>query len=183
MQKKVKDHIKGLGGQAFVAYNQNGDAVDVHIVESGKKYRNAKGRKVPVNSHLTDYLKSEIKQEAIMLVDELISTASHERSEPAHYPHGWVDNYGQNDWEVWTTYIKDKENTVWEATLHIANSADGEKILYGIHPIKMVEGTVKHSTTSTKVTGTSRETGSSPVNNSIPQNSDLSTESAKNKEG
>ena len=46
------------------------------------------------------------------------------------------------------TYIQDKENTVWKATLNIANSANGEKILYDIVPIKKVEGSVT-STTST----------------------------------
>ena len=47
------------------------------------------------------------------------------------------------------TYIQDKENTVWKATLNIANSANGEKILYDIVPIKKVEGSVTSDTTAT----------------------------------
>ncbi len=44
---------------------------------------------------------------------------------------------------------KDKNKTVWEATLHIANSADGRKILYDIDPIKKVEGARKSAPTTT----------------------------------
>ena len=35
-----------------------------------------KGKKVPANQHLTDYLRSEIKQDAIVLVDQLIVTSN-----------------------------------------------------------------------------------------------------------
>lgn len=146
----VKEYLKEIGGSVFTAYDSNGNAVDVHIVESHKKFKNARGKKVHVNQHLTNYLKNPIKQEAIALVDELILTARQEAIEPAHNPHDWLDNNGQNDWDVWTTYIQDKENTVWEATLQIANSTNGEKILYEIHPIEKVEGVEQIDTTSTK---------------------------------
>ena len=46
-------------------------------------------------------------------------------------------------------YIQDKENTVWEATLNIVTSANGEKVLYEIHPIKMVEQSGKPNTSTT----------------------------------
>ena len=38
-----------------------------------------------------------------------------------------------------------KNNSVWEATLHIANAQNGEKILYDIDPIKIVDGTASPS--------------------------------------
>ena len=85
----------------------------------------------------------------ITLVDELILTARQGEPEPARYPHGWLDNYGKNDWDTWTTYLQDKENTVWKAIMQIANSENGEKILYEIHPIEMVEGVGKPDTTTT----------------------------------
>ena len=72
------------------------------------------------------------------------------------YPHGWLDNNGQNDWDYWKTYIQDKNNTIWEATLNIANAADGRKILYDIGPIKKVGQAVKSATI--------------PTGNNIPQN-------------
>ncbi len=71
------------------------------------------------------------------------------------YAHDWLDNYGQNDWDKRTVYLQDKNKTVWEATLHIANSADGRKILYDIDPIKMTEGAGKQAPTT--------------VNESLPQ--------------
>ena len=46
--------------------------------------------------------------------------------------HGWLDNQDKNDWDVWKTYIKDKEITIWEATLNIVTSQNGDKILYDI---------------------------------------------------
>ena len=42
-----------------------------------------------------------------------------------------------------------KNKTVWEATLNIANTTNGEKILYDIDPIKTVEDAVKSADTST----------------------------------
>lgn len=65
------------------------------------------------------------------------------------YPHGWVDNNGANDWESWTTYLQDKENTVWEATLNIATATNGEKISYDIFPIEKVEAAQTMGTSST----------------------------------
>ena len=45
--------------------------------------------------------------------------------------------------------IQDKENTAWKATFNIANTAYGEKVLYDINPIEMVEQSVKSDTVST----------------------------------
>ena len=163
----VKERIKELGGKSFTAHDSNGNAVEVHIVESKKKYKNAQGKKVPVNRHLTNYTKSKIKQEALVLADELIKTASHQSSDPANYPHDWLDNYGTNAWDKWTVFIQDKENTVWEATLQIANSANGDKILYEIHPIKMVEGAAKNSASSTISAEQSGKPNTSTTTNSI----------------
>lgn len=56
---------------------------------------------------------------------------------------------GKNDWQYWTTYIQDKNNTVWEATLSVAESANGVKYLYDISPIKKVGQSVKSDTSTT----------------------------------
>lgn len=48
----------------------------------------------------------------------------------------WLDNNGKNNWEYWKTYIQDKNNAIWQATLNVANATDGRKILYDINPIK-----------------------------------------------
>jgi len=93
---------------------------------------------------------SHIKQEAIVLIDELVKNATYMNSLPSTESHGWVDNYGKNKWDYWKVYIQEKNKTVWEATLIIANTSNGEKILYDIGPIKMVEGPVKSGPTTTK---------------------------------
>ena len=165
--RMVKEYVKELGGRVFTAYDKNNNPVDVHIVEYDKRFKNKNGKSVRATKDLTDkYIDSTQKQESIALIDELILTAKFDDHKPSAYPHGWVDNYGNNDWEYWTTHILDKENTIWEATLNIATTANGEKILYDINPIKKVEQSIELDTSTTN-----------PI---IPQKSDLSSGSAKN---
>lgn len=133
----VKERVRELGGQHFTAYDSNGKEVDVQIATPEMKFINKSGKRTPVNKDLTTKKsKSRVKQEAVVLADELIATAKYDKHSAARYTHGWLDNNGRNDWAQWKTYVQDKENTVWEATLHIATSADGKKILYDIDPIK-----------------------------------------------
>ena len=137
--KKVKECLKNLGGKVFTAYDENHNAIDIRVVKSNIKFVNKNGKRTYVNKDLTSYLGNEFKQESIILIDELISTSSYSNSEKAKYPHDWLDDNGKNEWEYWKTYLKDKENTILEATLNIANTINGEKILYDIYPIKIVE--------------------------------------------
>ena len=67
----VKEYVKELGGSVFTAYDNNHNAVDVHIVESNKKFKNKSGKRVPATKDLTSYLKSEVKQEALHLLTNL----------------------------------------------------------------------------------------------------------------
>ena len=135
----VKERIKELGGEVFTAYDNNGNAVDITIAKHNAHFKNANGKKRLVNNDLTTkYIGDEVKQEAVVLIDELITTSKFQGADPAKHAHGWLDNNGQNDWDVWTTYIQDKNNTIWEATLHIANTANGEKIIYDVVPTKKV---------------------------------------------
>jgi hypothetical protein len=139
-EQMVKERVKELGGQHFTAYDGNGNTVDVQIAAPNARFVNKNGKSVPVNKDLaTKNRGSRIKQEAVVLADELVSAARYKKSRPANYPHGWLDDNGRNKWAEWKTYIQDKENSVWEATLHIATSATGEKFLYDIDPIKMAE--------------------------------------------
>ena len=143
----VKLRVSELGGQAFTAYDGNGNAVKVMIAKAKEKFKNKNGKIVPVNKDLTTkYIDNETKQEAVVLADELILTAKYEDSKAPVYPHGRLDNNGKNNWEYWTTYIQDKNNTIWQATLNIATTADGEKILYDVSPIKKAGRSVKSDT-------------------------------------
>lgn len=146
----VKEYVKELGGEIFTAYDNNGNATDITIAKSNRKFKNKNGKSVPVNKNLTTkYIGNETKQEAIALIDELIVTSKYADSKAPLYPHGWLDNNGKNDWEYWTTYIQDKNKTIWEATLNVATTADGEKILYDISPIKKAGRSVKSDTVPT----------------------------------
>ena len=75
---------------------------------------------------------------------------------------------GKNDWQYWTTYIQDKNNTVWEATLNVAESANGVKYLYDIDPIKKVGQPVK-SGTSTTLVGQPVKSGTSTTGDIVAQ--------------
>lgn len=154
----VKEYVKELGGNTFTAFDGNGKSVDIRIAKANERFRNSKGKSVPVNRDLTSYLEgNETKQEAITLIDELIISANKTSVEPSRYSHGWLDDNGKNDWDYWTTYIQDKNNTIWESILNIANSSNGEKILYDIFPINKVGQSVTSDTSTT--------------NDSVPQNS------------
>lgn len=161
----VKEHVKELGGEVFSAYDKNGNSVNITIAKSSARFKNNKGKSIPVNKDLTSkYINNEVKQEAIVLVDELVITSKYDNSKTPLYPHDWLDDNGKNDWEYWITYIQDKNNTVWEATLNIANTSNGEKILYDIYPINIAGQSVKSDT--------------SAANNIISQNSKKSSDSS-----
>lgn len=146
----VKEYVKELGGKSFTAYDPSGKAVDITIAKSSAKFKNQNGKRVAVNKDLTTKnIGNEVKQESIALVDELIVAAEFDGSKAPQYAHGWLDSNGQNDWEYWTTYVQDKNNTIWEATLNVANTANGEKVLYDISPIKKVGRSVKSDTIPT----------------------------------
>ena len=170
----VKEYVKELGGKEFSAFDNDGNAVSVRIAESNRRFMNKNGKRVRVNNDLVGkYIGNEVKQEAISLVDELIVTSKNDSVKPAKYSHGWLDNNGKNAWQYWTTFIQDKENTVWKATLNIANTAYGEKVLYDINPIEMVEQSVKSDTVSTNDSIAQK---SNTVNTIISEKSKNSTE-------
>lgn len=140
--------VEELAGNSFVAYD-NGTPVEISIAQKSDKITADSGRKKQVLSELyRKNINHEVKQEAVVLADELVEASRYDGVEPAHHSHDWLDNNGQNDWDRRTVFVQDKNNAVWTATLQIANSADGRKILYDIDPIKMAEGAGKHAPTT-----------------------------------
>lgn len=149
-KEMMRERVKELGGQTITAYDPNGEAVDIRIAAPSEKFRNRNGRRVPVTNDLARKNRDvKVKQESVVLADELIATSQYKRPRKAKCPHGWLDNNGKNDWQYWTTYIQDKNNTVWKATLNVAESANGVKYLYDIDPIKKVGQSVKSDTSTT----------------------------------
>lgn len=148
----VKNYVKSIGGREFIAYDDSGKPTPIRIAEHSKRYKNIKGNNVRVTKDLTSYLKNEVKQEAVILIDELIETATPKETSPSKYSHDWLDDNGKNDWDYWRVIIQEKNKTVWEATLNIANTTNGEKVLYDIFPIEMVEQAVTSATSTTNNT-------------------------------
>ena len=169
-KEMMRERVKELGGQTITAYDPNGEAVDIRIAAPSEKFRNRNGRKVPVTKDLsTKRNGTKVKQESVVLADELIATSRYERPRKAKYPHGWLDNNGKNDWQYWTTYIQDKNDTVWKATLNVTESANGVKYLYDISPIKKVGQSVKSDTSTTSV-GQSVKSDTSTTAGIVAQN-------------
>ena len=169
-KEMMRERVKELGGQTITAYDPNGEAVDIRIADPSEKFRNRNGRKVPVTKDLsTKRNGTKVKQESVVLADELIATSRYKDREKSKYPHDWLDNNGKNDWQYWTTYIQDKNNTVWEATLNVAESANGVKYLYDIDPIKKVGQSVKSDTSTTSV-GQSVKSDTSTTGDIVAQN-------------
>ena len=169
-KEMMRERVKELGGQTITAYDPNGEAVDIRIAAPSEKFRNRNGRKVPVTKDLsTKRNGTKVKQESVVLADELIATSRYEGRKKAGYPHDWLDNNGKNDWQYWTTYIQDKNNTVWKATLNVAESANGVKYLYDIDPIEKVGQSVKSDTSTTSV-GQSVKSDTSTTGDIVAQN-------------
>lgn len=165
----MRERVKELGGQTITAYDPNGKAVDIRIATPNEYFRNKNGRKISVTEDLArKNRKVKIKQESVVLADELIATSQYKRPRKAKYPHGWLDNNGKNDWQYWTTYIQDKNNTVWKATLNVAESANGVKYLYDIDPIEKVGPPVKSSSSTTFV-GPPVKSGTSTTGDIVAQ--------------
>ena len=171
--KAVKNYIKNIGGQKFNAFDKNGNIVDI-IIADGKKYITNKGDKRKVNNDLSSYLKNTVKQEAIILVDELIEASEYKNKLPATHSHGWLDNNGKNSWEYYKVTIQEKNNSVWEATLNVANSANGKKILYDIYPIKQKERGAAVTSATSSLSGKRNKISSST--NIISTNTEKSQE-------
>ena len=168
-KEMMRERVKELGGQTITAYDPNGKAVDIRIAAPSEKFRNRNGRRVPVTNDLARKNRDvKVKQESVVLADELIATSRYERPRKAKYPHDWLDNNGKNDWQYWTTYIQDKNNTVWKATLNVAESANGVKYLYDIDPIEKVGQPVK-SGTSTTLVGQPVKSGTSTTEDIVAQ--------------
>lgn len=139
-----------LAGQHLAAYDSNNKPVDIRIAEKNDTFVNNKGKKRNVLEELyKKYEDNVIRQEALVLADELISSGTYEDSKKSSYSHDWLDDNGNNDWEYWKVYLQEKNKTVWSAMLNIANTANGEKLLYDISKIKMVEGAIASAPTST----------------------------------
>ncbi len=142
--------VEELAGKTFLAYDKNNKPVEISLARKNEKIHTSAGkRRDVINELYRKNIHSEIKQEAVVVADEIISTSAYDSSNPAIHDHDWLDNHGQNDWDKRTVYLQDKNKTVWEATMHIANSTDGRKILYDINPIKKVEGPGKSGPTTT----------------------------------
>ena len=153
-ENAVKNHIKKLSGHLFSAFDNDGNEVKIKVAPN-TRYETQKGSRERANRHLTNFLVNKEKQESLMLIDEIIGSATFIEKESATKAHGWLDNNGKNEWDVWTAYIQDKENTIWVAKLKIANTTNGEKVLYDVHPIEKV--------------GQGRTLPTIPTKNKIPQ--------------
>lgn len=151
-KEMVKEYVVSeLAGEHFIAYDNSNNAVDVRLATKSETFKNEKGKKKNVLKEIYNkYNKFVVKQEAIVLIDELIASANFNGAFPARHKHDWLDNNGKNDWDSWSVYIQEKNKSVWEATLNIANTTNGEKILYDIDPIKMVEQARKSAKSTTK---------------------------------
>ncbi len=150
-KEMVKEFVLSeLSGEHFIAYDNDNNVVDIKIATKSDAFKNQSGKKHKVLKELyRKHIDKEIKQETVVLIDELIANAKYDLSKKPNYSHEWLDNYGKSDWDYWTVFIQEKNKSVWEATLNIANTANGEKILYDVDPIKKVEGAIKSAPTTT----------------------------------
>ncbi len=162
LNKYVYDN---LAGETVIVFDEEGNE---EVTSFAKKNERINKNNSTNNRKVIDKLARKQglhEQLAVAHAIELISVSERENRFSSDNTHQWLDDNGKNDWEYWTTYIQDKNNTIWEATLNIANTSNGEKILYDIYPIKKAGQSVKSDTSS--------------ANSILPQNSKKSSGNAK----
>lgn len=169
-KQMVKERVVGeLAGQQVIAYDKSGNAVEINFAQKGDKFKNKNGKNASVLKELYHKnIDKSIKQEAVVLADELVESAKYRESEKAKYSHDWLDNNGKNKWDYWDVYIQDKNKTVYVATLNVANTQNGSKILYDIDPIKKARGPMKSGPTIANINISQNDTD---VNTHSMQNS------------
>jgi hypothetical protein len=169
-KQMVKERVVGeLAGQQVIAYDKSGNAVEINFAQKGDKFKNKNGKNASVLKELYHKnIDKSIKQEAVVLADELVESAKYRESEKAKYSHDWLDNNGKNNWDYWDVYIQDKNKTVYVATLNVANTQNGSKILYDIDPIKKARGPMKSGPTIANINISQNDTD---VNTHSMQNS------------
>lgn len=69
---------------------------------------NAKGKKIASNRDLKLGLDQNVRQDSIVLVNELIESSSFSGKEDAKHMHDWLDNNGKNQWDVWHVFMQEK---------------------------------------------------------------------------
>lgn len=145
---KIAQYINEMGGQGFYATDRNGKPVLIEIPTS-KKFKNNSGKMKKANGDLIRKNNNSIvKLQAMSLIDETIQLSKYDNQSPPKYPHGWLDNKGKTKWEYYTVIVQEKNKTIWSATLNVTTTANGNKILYDIMPIKKVEPGVKSPATT-----------------------------------
>lgn len=88
-KEMMRERVKELGGQTITAYDPNGEAVDIRIAAPSEKFRNRNGRKVAATKDIAVKGNAvKIKQETVVLADEVIRTSQYKESKPASYPMG-----------------------------------------------------------------------------------------------
>ena len=167
-----------LAGKSVIAYDKNNNAVNIEFAKPNEKFVNSQGQKRLVNDDLMKKFNGKaIKRESVVVADELIEASKDDGEHPAKKSHDWLDNYGKNKWNYRNVYVQERDGSVWEATLNIANANDGRKILYDIDPIKMTEGSVK--SVPTTVTNTVSQTGENNKRNSLKNRPDVDADGEK----
>ncbi len=141
--------VEELAGQTILTYDGDTPA-EISFAQKNEKFRNEAGQKKRVLEELyRKKINQEVKQEAVVLADELIAASQNAYQAPSAHRHEWLDDNGKNDWDKRTVYLQDKNKTIWEAALHIANTTDGRKILYDIVPKKKAAGAGLQAPTTT----------------------------------
>ena len=160
-----------MGGQSFTAFDDNDNPVEIKIARKNERFKNSKGKVSKVNKDLTTKnIRNTVKQETVVLADEVIEASKYERSKESAYSHGWLDDNGKNKWEYRKTYVQQTNKSIWEATLNIAVADNNERILYDINPIKKVRQSVKSDTVPHSSVGQSVKSDTNPYSDSIYKN-------------
>ena len=157
---------ENLAGAELTMYDDSGTPETVYLAKETDRVRKDGAK----NSHkvldkLARYKGDNIRALATVHLAEALEASNNETSTDEH-SHQWMD---ENGWTYRQVYLQERNGSIYEATLNIANGRD-RRILYDINQIRKVD-TKKEATggvvPSTETGGGSLTNGD--FSNNVPQ--------------
>lgn len=138
--RTMQARVREFGGRTILAVDQSGETSKIRIADVSDKYVKDSGKSRKVNHDLmTKNRQDTTRQEIVVLLDEAIIVSGNRETAGNTHSHGWIDNYGKNDWEYWKIYVQDRSGSIWSARLNVTTADTGEKYLYDVDKVKEVE--------------------------------------------
>ena len=154
-----------LAGTKAVMYDENGNPESIEFARKNDRVKKDGAN----NSHrvldkLARHNGDNIKALATVQLSELLKVSGNETSTSEH-SHQWMD---ENGWTLRTAYVVDRDGSIYEATLNIANGRD-RRILYAISNVRKIDEIATGGDVPSTDTGGARSTSHSDPDDTVAE--------------